>query len=74
MGAISERKLPIKDGYVEREGPDGSRYYCPLPGETRLLNIEFSSTLHDAQIKAMDDRGDFLEECLVEMANILYAE
>lgn len=72
--AISERLLPLKDGYVEYEDENGERKYKPLPGEKRLLDIESSKNLLTQQVKASDDRADFLEECLVEMAEILYAE
>lgn len=84
--AIHKATLPPKAGYVEVEINGARVYKCIATGEImpndallktpdeKIVSLEFSSTLHDAQIKATDDRADFLEECLVEMATILYAE
>lgn len=84
--AIHKATLPPKAGYVEVEVNGGRAYKCVATGEIiptdavlktpdeKIIKLESSSTLHAAQIKATDDRADFLEDCLVEMANILYAE
>lgn len=66
--------LPPKAGYVEKVDTNGKHYYAPVKSEQRLLNLESSDKLLAQQVLASDDRSDFLEECLVEMANILYAE
>lgn len=84
--AIHKATLPPKAGYVEVEVNGARVYKCIATGEImasdailkspdeKIVSLETDSKLHDAQIKATDDRADFLEECLVEMANILYAE
>lgn len=84
--AISKATLPPKSGYVEVEADGARAYKCIATGEImlpnavlktpdeKIIDLESSSTLHDVQIKATDDRADFLEDCLVEMANIIYAE
>lgn len=69
-----KRELQIKPGYIEKTDATGEHYYAPTSEEQRIQNIESSTKLHDAKIEAESDQVDFLEECLVEMANILYAE
>lgn len=39
----------------------------------RLNDLEESSRLNSAQIQAVSDRGDFVEDCIAEMAEIVYA-
>ena len=57
---------------------DGSVYVepeVPEPGEPRPkpTEKEKEKTLMKAQIKALGDRNDFLEDCVAEMASIVYA-
>lgn len=52
---------------------DGSVYVEPEPGESKPTEEEKEKTLMKAQIKALGDRNDFLEDCIAEMASIIYA-
>ena len=52
---------------------DGSVYVEPKPGEPKPTEEEKEKTLMNAQIKALGDRNDFLEDCVAEMASIVYA-
>ena len=55
---------------------DGSVYVepeVPEPGEPKPTEEEKEKTLMKAQIKALGDRNDFLEDCVAEMASIVYA-
>ena len=55
---------------------DGSVYVepeVPEPGEPQPTQEEKEKTLMKAQIKALGDRNDFLEDCVAEMASIVYA-
>ena len=55
---------------------DGSVYIepeVPEPGEPKPTEKEKEKTLMKAQIKALGDRNDFLEDCVAEMASIVYA-
>ena len=54
--------------YVEPEVPD-----TPVPGETQPTAEEKEKTLIKAQIQALSERNDFLEDCVAEMASIVYA-
>ena len=55
---------------------DGSVYVepeVPEPGEPQPTQEEKEKTLMKAQIKALGARNDFLEDCVAEMASIVYA-
>lgn len=39
----------------------------------RIAELEEEKKLLSAQIQALSDRGDFLEDCIAEMAGIIYA-
>ena len=52
---------------------DGSVYVEPKPGEPKPTEEEKEKTLMKAQIKALGDRNDFLEDCVAEMSSIVYA-
>lgn len=54
--------------YVEPEVPD-----TPEPVEPQPTEEEKEKTLMKAQIKALSDRNDFLEDCFAEMAGVVYA-
>jgi len=41
--------------------------------ETLQSDVESDITLKNAQIKALADRNDFLEDCIAEMACVVYA-
>ena len=54
--------------YVEPEVPD-----TPVPGEPQPTAEEKEKTLIKAQIQALSERNDFLEDCVAEMASVVYA-
>ena len=54
--------------YVEPEVPDR-----PNPGVTEPTAEEKEKTLIKAQIQALSERNDFLEDCVAEMASVVYA-
>ena len=72
---ITKPLLPPKAGYVEVIGPDGQHVYVPVEtAETRrLTNLESENDLLKQQLKAASDQNDFLEDCVAEMAQIVYA-
>lgn len=62
---------------------DGRMFYSP-EGElrvapeveatqTRVKELEEENVLKTAQIQALSDRNDFLEDCIAEMAGLVYA-
>lgn len=54
------------DGNIRRTPSD--RVIC-----SRINELENEKILLNAQIKALSDRNDFLEDCMAEMAGIIYA-
>lgn len=55
---------------------DGSVYVepeMPEPGVTEPTAEEKEKTLIKAQIQALSERNDFLEDCVAEMASVVYA-
>lgn len=55
---------------------DGSTYVepeMPEPIDPPPTEEEKEKTLMKAQIKAVSDRNDFIEDCLAEMAGVVYA-
>lgn len=54
----------------------GSTYSPPPPPPTideRVTTLESDNTLLKQQLKAASDQNDFLEDCIAEMAGIVYA-
>ena len=41
--------------------------------QVRIKELEEDNVLKTAQIQALSDRNDFLEDCMAEMAGIIYA-
>ncbi len=63
-----------------KEGYDGAAigdtYSPPAPPPTvdeRVTTLESDNTLLKQQLKAASDQNDFLEDCIAEMAEIVYA-
>ena len=52
---------------------DDSVYIEPKPEDPQPTEKEKEKTLMKAQIKALSDRNEFLEDCIAEMATIVYA-
>lgn len=63
-----------------KEGYDGAAigdtYSPPAPPPTideRVTTLEADNDLLKQQLKAASDQNDFLEDCIAEMAEIVYA-
>ena len=63
-----------------KEGYDGAAigdtYSPPAPPPTideRVTTLESENDLLEQQVKAASDQNDFLEDCIAEMAGIVYA-
>lgn len=73
---ITTPKLPPKKGYVEVE-EDGKRVYRPTTETVEKLRreavLEAENTLLKAQVQALSDRNEFVEDCMAEMAMQVYA-
>jgi hypothetical protein len=82
---ISRPLLPPKKGYVEVE-IDGKRTYrnadtgiliddeVPTPTmDERVTELEDENAMLKAQINAQSEQIDFYEDCIVEMAAVVYA-
>lgn len=67
--------LPPKSGYVEDIDNEGNHYYRKLPNEVgdRVMTLESDNNLLKQQLKAASDQNEFLEDCIAEMAEIVYA-
>lgn len=62
---------------------DGKMFYSPEGNlrvapevevaQTRIKELEEDNVLKTAQIQALSDRNDFLEDCIAEMAGLVYA-
>ena len=62
---------------------DGKMFYDPQgkmrvspeieQAQIKIKELEEDNTLKTAQIQALSDRNDFLEDCIAEMAGMLYA-
>ena len=54
----------------------GDTYSPPAPPPTiedRVTTLESDNTLLKQQLKAASDQNDFLEDCIAEIAGIVYA-
>lgn len=63
-GAIVERTQEEMDGDWAPMGTD----------QDPLESLQTENTLLRAQVQALADRGEFLEDCIAEMAMVVYAE
>ena len=71
--AIFEAQLPIKPGYTEIIDMNGNHVYMPTPAMERETQKDEEMALLKQQLKAASDQNDFLEDCIAEMAGIVYA-
>ena len=55
--------------------PDGNPRLTPETeaAQKRIIELEEENLLKTAQIQALSDRNDFLEDCIAEMAGMVYA-
>ena len=62
---------------VDRTQEERDADYVPpevKPTDTeRILQLESEKKLLTAQVQALSDRNDFMEDCIAEMATIVYA-
>lgn len=62
---------------VERTQEEMDTDYVPPEvkptDEERILQLESEKKLLTAQVQALSDRNDFMEDCIAEMATIVYA-
>lgn len=67
--------LPPKEGYVEIIDFFGNHIYEKVPNEEddRITTLESDNNLLKQQLKAASDQNEFLENCIAEMAGIVYA-
>lgn len=78
---IDERgvyRYKLVDGKpVERNAQEMDADYVPpevKPTDTeRISKLESEKKLLTAQLRALSDRNDFMEDCIAEMATIVYA-
>lgn len=77
---VTKPTLPPMKGYIEIE-LDGARVYRnATTGEIygyesnkpTIESIQSENKLLKAQLKAQTERSDFLEDCLAEMATVVY--
>lgn len=66
--------LPPKDGYIEVIDPITKEHvYVPTPATKRETQKDEEINLLKQQLKAASDQNDFLEDCIAEMAGIVYS-
>lgn len=70
---ITRPTLPPRKGYVEREAADGTRYYAPTQETTDAEALATENTKLKAQLKLQSEHQTFLEDCILEMADVVYA-
>ena len=71
--AIFEAQLPIRPGYTEVIDINGNHVYMPTPAMERETQKDEEMDLLKQQLQAASDQNDFLEDCIAEMAGIVYA-
>lgn len=63
---------PVQDWVLE----DGVLVYDPLPVEKtpadQMEVLQQENALLKAQVQALSDRGEFIEDCIAEMAQVVY--
>lgn len=62
--------IPDGDGAVYYR--DGKLYREPIPKAQEPLDEPIEVKLLKAQLKAQTERSDFLEDCIAEMATVVY--
>lgn len=66
----------LEDGtIVERTAEEMDGDWAPMGTDQDPLEaLQTENTLLRAQVQALADRGEFLEDCIAEMAMVVYAE
>lgn len=73
---ISKKLLPNREGYMEVEDENGNRIYVETKErkeQIKIEELEQENKLLKAQIKAQSDREEFIEDCIAEIAMIVYS-
>ena len=70
---ITQPSLPPRKGYVEREAADGTRYYAPTQETADAEELAAENTKLKAQLKLQSEHQTFIEDCILEMADVVYA-
>lgn len=70
---ITKPTLPPRKGYVEREAADGTRYYAPTEETRKAEELADENTKLKAQLKLQSEHQTFIEDCILEMADVVYA-
>jgi len=70
---ITDPKLQPKTGYVEVELDNGARAYAPTEEMLSRLELDADNKLLKARLQAQTERSEFIDECIAEMATIMYA-
>ena len=63
---------PVERTQEEMDADYVSPEVKPTDAE-RILQLESETKLLTAQVQALSDRNDFMEDCIAEMATIVYA-
>lgn len=68
-------RYALEDGaIVERTQEEMDRDLAPMGTEHDPMEaLQEENTLLRAQVQALADRGEFLEDCIAEMAMVVYA-
>jgi len=77
---ITKPELPPRDGYIEDEDANGGRYYRKtdeqVAKESQLERVKQDKDTLTQTVSKLNNSiqsNSVLEECLVEMAGIVYA-
>ena len=70
---ITKPTLPPRKGYVEREASDGTRYYVPTQETADAEELAAENAKLKAQLKLQSEHQTFIEDCILEMADVVYA-
>lgn len=68
--------LVPREGYIESIDHNGRPYYKPtrktLHQEELAESLRAENNLLKAQLQAQTERSDFIEDCIAEMATVVY--
>lgn len=70
---ITRPTLPPRKGYVEREAADGTRYYAPTQETADTEALAAENAKLKAKLTLQAQQQEFLENCILEMADSVYA-
>lgn len=70
---ITKPQLPPKKGHIEVVDFNGKHVYQPTPEQLKKEQAEQENRMLKAKLKASTESQQFLEDCLAEMAQVVYA-